>query len=68
MGAARLLKPILGELGFVGGCTTGVLITDKAAADVNPTHDVDAMAEISSYAGCVLTLPCFGNEQAERYS
>lgn len=31
--AAKLLKPILGELVFVGGCTTGLLITDEAAAD-----------------------------------
>lgn len=35
--AAKLLKPILGELVFVGGCTTALLITDKAAADVRPT-------------------------------
>lgn len=27
--AAKLLKPILGELVFVGGCTTALLITDK---------------------------------------
>ena len=49
--AARLLKPILGELVFAGGCTTALLITDKAAADVRPTFDVDAIAEITSYAG-----------------
>jgi hypothetical protein len=49
--AARLLKPILGELVFVGGCATGLLITDRAAADVRPTYDVDAIAEITSYAG-----------------
>ena len=47
--AAKLLKPILGELVFVGGCTTALLITDKAAADVRPTYDVDAIAEITSY-------------------
>jgi hypothetical protein len=49
--AAKLLKPILGELVFVGGCTTTLLITDKAAADVRPTYDVDAIAEITSYVG-----------------
>ncbi|MGA8154419.1 MAG: hypothetical protein WB952_25975 [Terriglobales bacterium] len=48
--AARLLKPLLGELVFVGGSTTALLITDKAAADVRPTYDVDAIAEITSYA------------------
>jgi hypothetical protein len=31
--AAKLLKPLLGELVFVGGCVTALLITDKAAAD-----------------------------------
>jgi hypothetical protein len=46
---AKLLKPILAELVFVGGCTTALLITDKAAADVRPTYDVDAIAEITSY-------------------
>lgn len=48
--AARLLEPLLGELVFVGGSTTALLITDKAAADVRPTYDVDAIAEITSYA------------------
>lgn len=45
--AAKLLKPILGELVFVGGCTTALLITDRAAAEVRPTYDVDAIAEIT---------------------
>lgn len=48
--AAQLLKPILGELVFVGGCATALLITDKAAPEVRPTFDVDAIAEITSYA------------------
>jgi hypothetical protein len=48
--AAKLLEPILGELVFVGGCATALLITDKAAADVRPTFDVDAIADITSYA------------------
>src|SRR5216684_7780083 len=49
--AAKLLRPILGELVFVGGCATALLITDRAAADVRPTFDVDAIAEMTSYAG-----------------
>ena len=49
--AAKLLEPILGELVFVGGCATALLISDTAAADVRPTFDVDAIAEITSYAG-----------------
>jgi hypothetical protein len=46
--AARLLKPLLGELVFVGGSTTALLITDKAAAEVRPTYDVDAIERRSA--------------------
>src|SRR3990172_2858105 len=48
--AARLLRPLLGELVFVGGSVTGLLITDEAAGDPRTTLDVDAIAEITSYA------------------
>jgi len=48
--AAQLLRPILDELVFVGGCATGLLITDEAAAEVRPTFDVDAIVEITSYS------------------
>lgn len=47
--AAGMLKPLLDELVFVGGCTTGLLITDEAAAAVRPTKDVDVVTELSSY-------------------
>jgi hypothetical protein len=47
---AKRLGPLLNEVVFVGGCTTGLFITDEAAADVRPTFDVDAIAEIRSYA------------------
>lgn len=47
--AVHQLLPILDELVFVGGCVTGLLISDEAAADVRPTFDVDAIAEITSY-------------------
>jgi len=48
--AARLLRPLLADLVFVGGSVTGLLITDDAAASPRPTYDVDAIAEITSYA------------------
>jgi hypothetical protein len=48
--AAELLRPLLGELVFVGGCVTGLLITDGAAGAPRATFDVDAIAEITSYA------------------
>src|ERR1035438_4045498 len=38
--AARLLRPLLGELVFVGGTVTGLLITDEAASDPRPTLDL----------------------------
>jgi len=49
--AAKLLRPVLDELVFVGGCATGLLVSDEAAAEVRPTFDVDAIAEITSYVG-----------------
>ena len=52
--AARLLIPLLDELVFVGGSTTGLLITDEGAGDVRPTFDVDAITEITSYADYVI--------------
>jgi hypothetical protein len=48
--AVRLLRPLLDELVFVGGCATGLLITDPAAGGIRPTKDVDTIAAVSSYA------------------
>lgn len=44
-----MLRPLLEELVFVGGCATGLLITDRAVPGVRATVDVDAIAEITSY-------------------
>jgi hypothetical protein len=41
----RLLAPVLDDLVFVGGCTTGLFITDPAAGGIRPTNDVDAIVE-----------------------
>lgn len=46
----RLLAPVLDELVFVGGCTTGLFITDPAAGGIRPTKDVDAIVDVISYA------------------
>jgi hypothetical protein len=46
----RLLVPVLDELVFVGGCTTGLFITDPAAGGIRPTRDVDAIVDVTSYA------------------
>jgi predicted nucleotidyltransferase len=47
---AELLRPLLGELVFVGGAVTSLLVTDTGAGTPRPTRDVDAIAEITSYA------------------
>jgi hypothetical protein len=47
--AARLLLPVLNEVVFVGGSTTGLFITDPGAGRVRPTFDVDVITEITSY-------------------
>ena len=52
--AAKLLEPVLDELVFVGGCTTGLFISDEGAAGVRSTFDVDAIAEITSYADYIV--------------
>jgi hypothetical protein len=48
--AALKLAPFLEEIVFVGGITLGLLITDKAAAPIRGTTDVDVIAEIVTYA------------------
>jgi hypothetical protein len=47
--AASLLKPVLDEVVFVGGSTTGLFVSDPGAAGVRPTFDVDVITEITSY-------------------
>ncbi len=47
--AAAKLEPLLNKIAFVGGCVTGVLVTDPAAAPVRPTLDVDVIVEAASY-------------------
>lgn len=48
--AVHKLAPFLDEIVFVGGITLGLLITDKAAAPIRGTNDVDVIAEIVTYA------------------
>ncbi|HMD17096.1 MAG TPA: nucleotidyl transferase AbiEii/AbiGii toxin family protein [Terriglobales bacterium] len=49
LSAVEKLVPLLDQIVFVGGCATGMLITDPGAAPVRPTVDVDAIVEIASY-------------------
>lgn len=41
---------MLDELVFIGGCTTGLFITDAAAGGIRATNDVDAIVDVTSYA------------------
>jgi hypothetical protein len=53
--AAPKLAPFLREIVFVGGVTLGLLITDKAAAPIRSTDDVDVIAEILTYVDSQLS-------------
>ena len=48
--AAARLGPLLEELVLVGGCVTGLLITDPGAAPLRPTIDVDLVVGALEYA------------------
>ena len=41
--------PLLPRFVFVGGCATGLRITDPASAPVRVTRDVDVIADLASY-------------------
>jgi hypothetical protein len=41
---------VLDDLVFVGGCMTGLFITNPAAGGIRPTKDVDAIVDVTSYA------------------
>ncbi len=48
---AHRLKELCNEVTFVGGCITGLLITDKAAPDVRFTVDVDCIINVITRSG-----------------
>ena len=45
---ARLLGDLREKMAFLGGATTGLLITDPAAPELRPTLDIDVIIEIIS--------------------
>ncbi len=42
------LGPLCDQMVFLGGCATGLLITDTAAPPVRATRDVDVIVEVAS--------------------
>lgn len=51
--AAKALRPLLPSLVVVGGCATGLLVTDPAASPVRETRDIDVIVELASYPSYV---------------
>jgi hypothetical protein len=54
LSAVQKLAPLLDRLAFVGGCATGLLVTDPGAAPVRTTFDVDVILELASTVGFAL--------------
>lgn len=46
--AAEKLKILTKEMVFVGGCATGLLLTDQAASPIRATIDVDVLVEVAT--------------------
>jgi predicted nucleotidyltransferase len=46
--AVEQLGPLADEMVFLGGCATGLLLTDPAAPPIRATRDVDAIVELAS--------------------
>jgi predicted nucleotidyltransferase len=47
---AHAMGPLCEQVVFVGGCATGLLITQTTVADARATEDVDAIVEVTSLA------------------
>lgn len=48
--AVEQLGPLVDDMVFVGGCATGLLLTDRAAPPIRQTRDVDVIVEAASLA------------------
>ena len=46
--AVERLGAVADEMVFLGGCATGLLITDPAAPSIRITTDVDVITEVTS--------------------
>jgi hypothetical protein len=48
--AVGQLGELIGEMVFLGGCATGLLVTDPAADPIRTTDDVDAIVDVATRA------------------
>ena len=46
--AVNALGALANDMVFIGGCATGLLITDLAAPVIRATKDVDVITEVAS--------------------
>jgi predicted nucleotidyltransferase len=46
---AHQLGPLANQMVFLGGCATGLLLTDVAAPPIRATQDVDVITEVASF-------------------
>ena len=53
--AVEKLLPLLDRIVFIGGCATGLLVTDPAAAPVRATVDVDVILHLTTQIGSTIT-------------
>ena len=57
--AAERLITLNEEMVFVGGCATGLLLTDPAASPVRATIDVDVLVEVATLPNTICFLNSF---------
>lgn len=50
-GMAHAMGPLCEQVVFVGGCATGLLISQPLVADARTTEDVDAIVEVATLVG-----------------
>ena len=48
IGTVNLLGPLADEMVFLGGCATGLLVSDPASPSVRITKDVDVIVEVAT--------------------
>lgn len=48
--AVKQLGELVNEMVFLGGCATGLLMTDSASPPIRQTRDVDALVQVSTRA------------------
>jgi hypothetical protein len=60
------LGPLLDRIVFVGGCVTGLLVTDPGAGPIRATADVDVIANMASTVGFAITDEMLRLENADK--